>query len=201
MVKVFVDAIDILDALITKVSLAIQTANVDAWDKSGNPSEENVTAKHKYEYWLAYTRSIYSEGIPGYDIAGNTVVSQVRELEFASFVTVIDLRNNHRSALALHQLIINTLNGALPSVVLNGVALEGIKSPLIIKSDQLLAPRGTVLTFRYEALYKISTDSIVVTDNGGLEIFTGVNADIWKSDADHVSDNAYSILDAHLKNS
>jgi len=62
-----------------------------------------------------------------------------------------------------------------------------------------LAPRGTVLTFRYEALYKISTNSIVVTDNGGLEIFTGVNADIWKSDAQHVADINYSILDAHLK--
>ena len=48
MAKIFVDAIDILDALITKVALAVQTANVDAWDKSGNPSEENVTAKHKY---------------------------------------------------------------------------------------------------------------------------------------------------------
>jgi len=199
MAKIFVDAIDILDALVTKVALAVQTANVDAWDKSGNPSEENVTARHKYEYWLAYTRSLYSDSVFGFDTAGNTLVSQTRELEFASFVTVIDLRNNHRSALALHQLIINTLNGALPTVLLNGIALEGIKTPLTIKSDQLLAPRGTMLTFRYEALYKISTNSIVVTDNGGAEIFTGVNADIWKSDADHVADINYSILDAHLK--
>jgi hypothetical protein len=196
MTKVFVDAIDILDSIVIHLTESLQQISRERFksiDRSSNPHENDLHVRQKFEHWVAYTGSNYDDATQGYDEFGDPILVQSRELEFASYVRVESLQNDHRPALVLHQQIMALLNGFNPTT-----ALEGIRSPLTIKSDTLLSPRGSESTFRYQALYKLETIALSVSDLRDPIYVQSAIVDVYRSDINYVKDPERSILDDQL---
>lgn len=154
-------------------------------DRSDNPAEDPTLVRTKFEHWVAYTGSTYDDTIEnGIDVR----YSQDREMEFASYVRVQDLRRDHRSALELHETIMTLLNGWRPD--LDGII---VRSPLRLKSDTLLPPRGEDSTFRYQALYRINVEATPLYEEGFL-IPSKIAAALWRSPVDEVGNQNESSL-------
>ena len=185
----YVDAVDILDALTNHLNHYLR----ESFDRSNSPHENNFNVRHRFEHWIAYTGSTSIEQSDGFDDFGDPVAIKVRDLEFASFVRVTDLKNDHKRALKLHLLVMSLLQGFIPDI-----KKDGLKSSLEFKSDTLLAPRADETTFRYQALYSIKIEANTTGIWQEPNQIRQVIVDLYNSDIGHIADPERSTLDSVL---
>jgi hypothetical protein len=179
--------------ILNEMKRRIESLNIRSWDRSNNPNENRASVQHAIEHWFVYNGSQYSEHTDPLDFEHDTEPTQDREMEFLSFVKIINPANDYTPALQLHESIMRAINRFTPDV-----KIDGLKSPLMLKSDTLLPPRGDETTFRYQAVYKIITTVKTAPSDYTFQDFTGVNASVYRSDIGAVGSQD-SAKDAEIK--
>jgi hypothetical protein len=184
-----IDADHVLEAMVRRIA----DLKIQSWDRSSSPHENNLGVRHKLEHWFAYLGSSYSDPIEEEEPLTSIQLNQERIMQFASFVKVVNVQNDSKPARKLHQIIMWALNGYLPTI-----SVDGLKSPILLKSDSLLPPTSEETTFRYQAIYHVTTGSGKFPNSFDTVKVNGVNIGVYVSEIEDVGNPDTSIKDVDI---
>lgn len=164
--------------------LKIQSRNQSGTLGNGRPGSRR-------KHWVGYEGSTYP---PPSDMDFGEQRDRDRIMRFSSYVEFVDLQKDYRPALAMHESVMELLDGAL-------LPLEGIKSPLILTEDSLVdAGSEEEPVYRYRAQFTIGVNKIVRAnpDDGKPLEPNQLVVGLWRSPTGEVGNRDTSTLDEDL---